>query len=109
MAAIDVLIHASVQAEPFGRVLIEAMAAGKPVIATRGGGVTEIVVDGETGMLVPPADATALAEAMVSVIELSAEGRRQIGSNGRARVEEHFSLQRHIAAVTEIYTSVLER
>jgi glycosyltransferase involved in cell wall biosynthesis len=109
MASIDVLVHASVQAEPFGRVLIEAMAAGKPVIATRAGGVTEIVADGETGTLVPPGDAEALAEAMVSAIELSPEDRGRIGSKGRARAEEHFSLRRHVDAVTAIYTSVLER
>jgi glycosyltransferase involved in cell wall biosynthesis len=109
MASIDLLVHASVQAEPFGRVLIEAMAAGKPVIATRAGGVTEIVVDGETGTLVPPGNAEALAGAMVSAIELSPEGRRRLGRKGRARVEERFSLQRHVDAVTAIYASVLER
>jgi glycosyltransferase involved in cell wall biosynthesis len=54
--AMDVVIHASVVAEPFGRVMIEAMALGKPVIAPREGGPLVIVVDGETGLLVPPRD-----------------------------------------------------
>ena len=53
MAGIDLLVHASITGEPFGQVIIEAMASGKPVVATNGGGVPEIVVHGETGLLVP--------------------------------------------------------
>ena len=64
LAACDVVVHASVLAEPFGRVLVEAMLAGRPVVATRAGGVPEVVCDGETGVLVPPGDARALREAL---------------------------------------------
>jgi glycosyltransferase involved in cell wall biosynthesis len=64
LAACDVAVHASVLAEPFGRVLVEAMLAGRPVIATDAGGVPEVVTDGETGVLVPPGDARALGEAI---------------------------------------------
>jgi hypothetical protein len=64
LAACDVVVHASVLAEPFGRVLVEAMLAGRPVVATRAGGVPEVVTDGETGVLVPPGDARALTEAL---------------------------------------------
>jgi glycosyltransferase involved in cell wall biosynthesis len=64
LAACDVVVHAAVLAEPFGRVLVEAMLAGRPVVATRAGGVPEVVCDGETGVLVPPGDACALREAL---------------------------------------------
>jgi len=64
LTACDVVVHASVLAEPFGRVLVEAMLAGRPVVATRGGGVPEVVCDGETGVLVPPGDVRALREAL---------------------------------------------
>ena len=64
LAACDVVVHASVLAEPFGRVLVEAMLAKRPVVATAAGGVPEVVSDGETGVLVPPGDAQALGEAL---------------------------------------------
>ena len=65
--ACDVVVHPSVLAEPFGRVLVEAMLAGRPVVATDAGGVPEVVTDGETGVLVPPGDARALGDALESL------------------------------------------
>jgi glycosyltransferase involved in cell wall biosynthesis len=64
LAACDVVVHPSVLAEPFGRVLVEAMLAGRAVVATRAGGVPEVVTDGETGVLVPAGDARTLGEAL---------------------------------------------
>jgi glycosyltransferase involved in cell wall biosynthesis len=63
MRASDAIVHASVHPEPFGRVIVEGMLAGRPVIASRAGGVTEIV-DDHTAVLVPPNDAAALAAAI---------------------------------------------
>lgn len=63
--AFDLFVHASTEPEPGGMTVMEAMALGKPVIATRAGGPTETVVDGVTGLLVPPADAIAMGEALV--------------------------------------------
>ena len=54
LQAMDVVVHCSVAAEPFGRVIVESMLAGTPVVATRGGGVDEIITDGQDGFLVPP-------------------------------------------------------
>jgi glycosyltransferase involved in cell wall biosynthesis len=88
--------------EHFGRVLIEAMAMGKPVIATASGGVPEIVVDGKTGLLVPPADPAALAGAARALLADS-EMRRRLGAAGRARVETEFGLARHAAAIEAVY------
>jgi glycosyltransferase involved in cell wall biosynthesis len=83
LAAMDVFVHASVRPEPFGIVVIEAMATGRPVIASAAGGVLEIIDDPDAGVLVPPGDVEALAQAMLTLLgdgsrraRLSAVGRR---------------------------------
>ena len=98
---LDVLVHASTGAEPFGQVIIEAMAAGKPVVATRGGGVPEIVVDGGTGLLVPMADAPAMAAAVATLLA-DPDAARAMGRRGRRRVEEHFSIERTARGVEAV-------
>ena len=102
---LDVLVLTS-DNEPFGRVLIEAMAASRPVVATRGGGVTEIVVEEETGLLVPVGDAKATA---VAVERLLAQPERALamGRAGKKRVEEGFSMQAHARRVEALYEEVL--
>ncbi len=92
--------------EHFGRVLIEAMAMAKPVVATASGGVPEIVQDGETGMLVPAADPAALSRAMTSLIRDRATAQR-MGRSGRRRVEERFSLERHVREIERIYAECI--
>lgn len=91
LEAVDVLVHASA-AEPFGRAVIEAGAAGVPVVAYGGGGVPEIVVDGATGLLVPPGDRRALAGALVRLAGDEAL-RRRLGENGRVHVAAHFDVE----------------
>jgi glycosyltransferase involved in cell wall biosynthesis len=71
--------------------VLEAMAAGLPVVATDVGGVSELVLDGETGLLVPPADATALAEAVEGLLR-DRELRRRFGVSARSRVEQDFDV-----------------
>ncbi len=92
--------------EHFGRVLIEAMAMGKAVVATRSGGVPEIVVDGETGVLVRPADPGALAGAVKGLLA-DPETRQRLGQAGRARAESKFSLAGHAAAIGSVYQDCL--
>ena len=106
LGAADLLVHASVEPEPFGRVLIEAMAAGVPVAAAAAGGVPEIVVDGETGRLVPPGDPEALARAIGALLA-SADSRRAQGEAGRRRVAAEFTEDRMIAGVVRCYETVL--
>ncbi len=86
--------------------LIEAMAAGLPVVATRVGGVPDLVEDGVTGLLVPPKDPGALAEAMVRL--LSDPNRRQaMGDAGRERVDPAYSAERLLRDVGRLYTELL--
>jgi glycosyltransferase involved in cell wall biosynthesis len=104
--ATDVVIHASVVAEPFGRVMIEAMALGKPVIAPREGGPLVIVVDGETGLLVPPRDPHTLAEALVTLVGNPAR-REAMGRAGRKRVDEVFDIRHHVQKIEALFDAVL--
>ena len=88
--------------EGFPNVLLEAMASGLPVIATAVEGSVELVVEGETGRLVPKESASALSAAMLELAG-SAELRRLMGQKGRKRVEEHFSLQQQVAEFTALF------
>jgi len=105
MRELDLVVHASTTGEPFGQVIIEAMAEGKPVIATDGGGVPEIVVDGVTGYLVPMGDAPAMAAAMCRVLENPAQAR-EMGQRGYERVRDFFSLERSARAVERVYAEM---
>ena len=94
------------RAEGFGRVLIEAACLEKPVVASRVGGIPEVVVDGETGLLVAPDDPSALADALGRL--LGDPGlRAKLGAAARRRVTERFSAARHVAAVERVYTEAL--
>jgi glycosyltransferase involved in cell wall biosynthesis len=104
--AMDVAIHASVRREPFGRVLIEAMALGRPLIAPREGGPRVIVADGETGLLVPPRDPNALADAIVALLRDPAR-RAAMGRAARARVDAVFDIRHHVRAVEALLDDVL--
>lgn len=101
----DVFVLPSVD-EPFGRALIEAMAVGKPVIATRSGGAPEVVLEGETGLLVEPGNVTELAEAMERLLadrELAA----RMATAGLARAHECFDVCRVVAMVEELHEQIL--
>jgi glycosyltransferase involved in cell wall biosynthesis len=106
MDAMDVVIHSSIRPEPFGRVLIEAMALGRPLIAPREGGPREIVVDGETGLLVEPRDPGALAEAIDRLIA-DPELRRAMGRAGRARIDRVFDIRHHVRAFEAVFDGIL--
>jgi glycosyltransferase involved in cell wall biosynthesis len=105
MKSIDVLVLPS-DNEPFGRVLIEAMAAGKPVVAFQGGGAAEIVDSGSTGLLVAPGDPEGLARAIETLISDRALAKA-MGKSGRARVETCFTVERHVSRVQALYRSIL--
>lgn len=92
--------------EHFGRVLIEAMATARAVVATDAGGVPEIVVHGETGLLVPPAAPDRLAAAVGELLRDPGRAAR-LGAAGRRRAASAFSLASHVAAVERVYREAL--
>ena len=97
----------SIWEEPFGIVLLEAMYAGRPVIASKIGGITDIVVDGKTGILVPPGDDIALQEAIERLI-VDIDLRNQMGQAGKKRVVE-FQAVTVIPRIERIYESLINQ
>ncbi len=106
-AALDVLVLPSAQPEPFGGVVMEAMAMGVPVIATAIGGSVDQVAEGETGFLVPPADPAALAERLLELFR-NRELRLRLSAAGPRRIQAHFALADKVAALTRIYDGVID-
>lgn len=91
MRAVDVVVHTSTAAEPFGRVIVEGMLARRPVVATRGGGVDEIVDSGVTGITVPPGDSAELARVLQILLD-EPQRRDTLATAGRHAAEERFSV-----------------
>jgi glycosyltransferase involved in cell wall biosynthesis len=106
ISELDVVVHASTKGEPFGQVIVEGMAAGKPVVATNGGGVPEIVEDGMTGILVPMGDVPAMAEAICRICA-DPLAARIMGAKGKKRVAEHFTIEQTARKVESVYAYLL--
>ncbi len=103
LAASDIVISASTDPEAFGKVSIEAQAMGKPVIATAHGGSLETVLDGQTGLLTAPGDASALAKAILKV----ENGLPSVGAKGRSRIAQDFSKTSFQSQVISVYEVLL--
>jgi glycosyltransferase involved in cell wall biosynthesis len=104
LGAVDLLLAPSWE-EPFGRAIVEAMAAGVPVVATNVGGPVEIVEDGATGLLLAPRRPEAWAEAIEAL--LAEPGRAAaMGRRGREVAHRRFAIERHAAAIGEVYDAV---
>ncbi len=106
LGASDVFVLSSLW-EGLGLVLLEAMAVGLPIVATGVSAIPEVVQDGVTGWLVPPADPAALAAALETSLADPAERRRR-GEAGRQRLLEHFALPRMMAEIEAVYVEVLD-
>jgi glycosyltransferase involved in cell wall biosynthesis len=104
---LDVFVLSSVW-EGMSNGLLEAMAAGRPVVATRVGGNPEVVVDGQTGLLVPPGDAEAMADAVLRLLRDAALAQR-MGQAARRRVEAEFTLPRMVRRMEDLYDELLAR
>jgi glycosyltransferase involved in cell wall biosynthesis len=105
LAAMDVFVQPG-DPEGFGRVNLEAMAMAKPVVALAHGAVPEIVIHGETGILVPPEAPEGLADAVTGLLQ-SPERLQSLGAAGRERVSEHFSVSRMIERIDRLLGDVL--
>ncbi|HEX9647045.1 MAG TPA: glycosyltransferase, partial [Alphaproteobacteria bacterium] len=106
--AADLVVSASTDPEAFGRIAVEAQAMARPVIATAHGAALETVADGETGWLVPPGDAEALAAALARALALDPAARAAIGRAGRARAARLFTTEAMCAKTLAVYRSLLE-
>jgi glycosyltransferase involved in cell wall biosynthesis len=106
IAAADLVVLPSV-AEAFGLVVTEALYLGTPIVATHVGGIPEIVEDGVDGVLVPPADSKALADAVVRLLG-DPERRRLMASAGRERVRDRFSFEKMMRAYEQLYDRLIE-
>jgi glycosyltransferase involved in cell wall biosynthesis len=102
--AFDIFVMSSVT-EGLGTSLLDAMAAAKPIIATRTGGIPEVVTDGKTGILVEPRDHVAMADAIVRLLK-DETLRRQMGEAGRARARSLFSAERMVQNTLKVYERV---
>ena len=103
----DVVIHASTDAEAFGRTVIEAQAMARPVIASDLGAPRETVAEGVTGWRTPPGDAAALANAIGTTLALPAEERAALGARARAAVLSGYTTAAMQAATMAVYREVL--
>jgi glycosyltransferase involved in cell wall biosynthesis len=104
--ALASLTDAQGASDVFPTVIIEAMAAARPVVSTRLAGIPESVVHGETGLLVPPEDTMALAEALSRLIQ-DAKLRLHYGRAGRERIEQHFRIDETVAPLIELFEKTL--
>ena len=106
LLASDLLCFAPTQAEPFGRTLIEGMAAGLPVIGAHSGAIPDIIVAGETGLLVPPGDADAQADAIIQLFA-HPEQARAMGAAGKRLAAAKYSIEYQITQLTDLYDEIL--
>ena len=105
--AFDIFVMSSIT-EGLGTSLLDAMACGRPIVATTAGGMPEVVQDGETGILVPPRNDRALADAIIRLLKDSAL-RERMGTAGLALVRARFSAERMVADTLHAYEGLLQR
>ena len=105
----DVVVSASTEPEAFGRILVEAQAMGRPVVASDHGGARETVIEGETGWLFPPGDVEALAATLGKVLGMRREIHSALAEKAIANVVRNFSKQGMCDKTLDVYREVLEQ
>lgn len=108
LAAADIVAHTSLQPEPFGRGIVEGMAAGRPVVAIDAGGPAEIVQPEVTGLLIPPNNAKALAAALQRLLS-DADLRARLGQQGQARAQAEYALPQMAQRFTQVWQAVAKQ
>ncbi len=107
LSDIDIYVHSATSPEPFGRVLIEAMAAKKPIVAPNWGGIPEIVGDGLTGLLYKPNNLASLKNTLVDIMKIRPKWE-QMGEAGCKMVHEKFTVVQHVANMQQVYEQILQ-
>ncbi|MFZ2028979.1 MAG: glycosyltransferase family 4 protein [Vitreimonas sp.] len=107
-AASDIAVFPVTEAEAFGRGAVEAQAMGVPVIASNLGGFTETIVEGETGLLVPPGIALALAAAIERMVDMLEDERREMGTRARIRARQLYATSTLQSATLAVYRRLLD-
>jgi glycosyltransferase involved in cell wall biosynthesis len=107
MHLVDIVAHTSTATEPFGRVVVEGMLAGRPVVATRAGGPREIITHNQTGKLVPPDDPDRLAHALRSLLR-NRTAAATMAERGRRAARERFSVAAMHAGIRTAVEGVLD-
>ncbi|MCM8783134.1 MAG: glycosyltransferase [Candidatus Omnitrophica bacterium] len=108
MERLNLLVHASIEPEPFGRVIIEAQASGVPVVATRLGGPVEIIEDEKTGLLVAPLDPEDMAKAVIRIMQ-DEDLALRISESSYEKVKEKYNLDNFAQATLKVYEEVLNK
>ncbi len=106
MAALDVLALPSIRSEAFPQVIAQALAVGTPVVGTTIGGIPEIIHEGDTGRLVPPENARALADAIIDLLR-HPDAARAMARRGQALVRERYTIDGMMKATTDVYRDLL--
>lgn len=107
ISASDVLVYASVQPEPSGLGVNEALAGSRPVVGTDHGGLPELVEDGVSGVMIPPRDAGAMAKALIELLSDNRKKARSMGEAGLVRAREKFDPARQMRAIEEQFLDML--
>lgn len=105
----DAVLCPSTRPEAFGRVAVEAAAMGRPAIAADHGGTRETVIDGETGILTPPGDIEAIADAMADMAAMGVGGRAAMGARAQTRARQVYSSAAMCAATLDVYRGLVDR
>lgn len=106
LAHLDLVVLATTTHEAFGRVVVEAMACGVPVVATKVGGVVDIIEDGKNGILVPPADSKSMADAIMRIFE-DVDLAAQLAENAYAKVKEKYNVELMVKNTLDVYRDAL--
>jgi glycosyltransferase involved in cell wall biosynthesis len=106
MKSVDIVVHSPIMPEPFGLVILEAMHAGKPVVASRIGGIPEVVKDGITGLLVEPGNAEYLARTVCQLLN-DPDERRRMGIEGQRVLSEYFREDVYLESLRTVYRELL--
>lgn len=108
LKSLDILVHPALYPEPLPRVVLEAAACRRPLVASFVGGVPEIIDDGRSGFLFPPGDIATLARSCLQLLK-NQKLARQLGEAARRKIEEKFTLEKHCQQVTSLYQELMEK